>query len=241
MATKYKKIGILGGMGPVATAYFYGLLLKEMQEQYHTVQDTDYPPLVLYSLPLTGFDETGIIDENLVLQQLQGGIQILEQAHCDFIVIPCNTVHYFIEALRMKTKMPILSIIEETVQVVAQESPASVGLLASETTFKEQLYHQALGEDIKIMAPDSESHQKITALILKVMGGKDHVEAKKEVIAIMKKMEGDVDAYIVGCTELSVVLSENDIDIKIYDPLKILAKATVKHAIIEEPLVPILV
>lgn len=241
MTTTYKKIGILGGMGPVATGYFYNLLLKEMQEQYHAVQDTDYPSLVLYSLPLTGFDETGIVDEDLVLQQLEEGIQILEQAQCDFIVIPCNTVHYFIEALRMKTKMPILSIIEETVQVVAQDSPVSVGLLASETTFKEQLYHQACEEDIKIIAPDSGSYQKITALILKVMGGEDHVEAKKAVLEIMKKMEGEVDAYIVGCTELSVVLSENEIDIKIYDPLKILAKATVRYAIVEEQVTPIMI
>lgn len=228
-------------MGPVATAYFYDLLVREMQEQYHAVQDIDYPPMVLHSLPLTGFNETGIVNQDLVLQQLEEGIQTLERAECDFIVIPCNTVHCFIETLRMKTIIPILSIIEETVKVVAQDNITSLGLLASETTCKEQLYDQALGQDINVTVPYAESQQKITALILKVMGGKDHAETKKAVLEVMKKMEGDVDGFIIGCTELSVVLSQNDTDIKIYDPLKILAKATIKYAIIEEQLAPIMV
>src|SRR3989338_4022705 len=73
----FKKIGILGGMGPEASADFYCKIIQYCQEKYDAVQDTDYPSIVIYSLPLYGFNESGITDKNLVLKQLIHGIEIL--------------------------------------------------------------------------------------------------------------------------------------------------------------------
>ena len=72
-----KTIGVLGGMGPEASADFYQRVIAIFQKQFGAVQDTDYPPMLIYSLPLTGFDETGIVDATVVLGQLIAGVQKL--------------------------------------------------------------------------------------------------------------------------------------------------------------------
>src|SRR3989338_6835870 len=109
-----KTIGVLGGMGPEASATFYNMIINICHKKYNAQQDTDYPPMIIYSLPLEGFDETGIVDQEKVLRQLIKGIKVLESSGSDFIVIACNTVHCFIDELRKNVKIPILSIIEET-------------------------------------------------------------------------------------------------------------------------------
>jgi len=69
-------MGILGGMGPEASSSFYHKILDISQKKYSAVQDNHYPELLIYSLALEGFDETGIQDEKLVLKQLSDGINL---------------------------------------------------------------------------------------------------------------------------------------------------------------------
>ncbi len=114
MTNKHKTIGVLGGMGPEASANLYSKIIKYAQYKYNAVQDFDYPPIIIYSLPLFGFDETGIVDEKLVKQQLIDGVKKLESAGCDLIIIGCNTVHIFYDEMQAAIKIPILNIVEGT-------------------------------------------------------------------------------------------------------------------------------
>ena len=90
---KKKTIGVLGGMGPGASADFYVHLVQYAQQRYHAVQDIDYPPVMLYSLPLPDFDERGVVDFDSTKKLLVGGVIKLEQFGAEVIAIPCNTVH----------------------------------------------------------------------------------------------------------------------------------------------------
>ena len=117
-----KKIGILGGMGPEASANLYKLIIRLSQEKYDAKQDPDYPPMIINSIGLRGFDETGITNEDLVLEQLISENNVLYKAGCSFIVMACNTIHYFIDELRKNSKIPIISIIEETVKNIKQDN-----------------------------------------------------------------------------------------------------------------------
>ena len=173
MRDNIKKIGVLGGMGPESTADFYKKIIEISQNKYSAVQDTDYPEMIIYSLPLVGFDETGIVDREAVLKQLVLGIKLLNKAGADFIIMPCNTVHYFIEKLRKISKVPILSIIEETAKKIKSDNISSVALLASETTYKLKIYDSALKkEKISFTLPNENQKKQLTSLILKVMAGK---------------------------------------------------------------------
>lgn len=224
---KFKNIGILGGMGPEASANFYYKIIKYCQNKYKSVQDIDYPHVVIYSMHLQGFNETGILNQKNVLSQLIKGIKILENSGCDFIVIPCNTVHYFIEELSQSVKIPILSIIDETINKIKENK---VGLIASETTMNLDIYQSKLKENnIDCLTPDKKDYRKITKLILEVMGGKVNNKTKDDVLKIIKKMNSE--SLVLGCTELPIVINQKDTKIKIYDTLQILSEATVDYAI----------
>lgn len=220
-----KIIGILGGMGPQATSEFYSKLIKICQKN-GAVQDTDYPQIVMNSLPLEGFDETGIVDEILVLNQLKKGIDTLVKAGSDFIVIPCNTVHYFIEDMRKHSPIPILSILEETAKQV--NSTEHIGLLASETTLKMKLYQKVLDDkNIKFVVPTKFESEKITNAILLVMAGKTN---GKTVLNLIEKMKnGGADKIIIGCTELPLLLENKKIP-GVLNTIDILADATINYS-----------
>ncbi len=235
----FKKIGVLGGMGPEASANFYYKIIHYCQKEYQAVQDTDFPPMIIYSLPLSGFDESGIVNKKLVLQQLIHGIDVLESSGCDFIVIPCNTVHFFINELRMKFPIPILSIMEETIEKIKQDNHNIIGLLGSETTLKLQLYQNLLDKNnISCVFPNEKENNLITQLILEVMSGKVGNKTKNNVLTIIKKMEQQsAKAIVLGCTEIPLAISQKDVNIKVYDTLQILAESAVDFAINNDHLI----
>lgn len=225
----YKKLGILGGMGPAASARFYQEIIFLAQQKYGAVQDTDYPPMVLYSLPLQGFDETGIVDTKKVLFQLQKGIRLLVHAGCEVIVIPCNTVHCFIDELRSCSPVPILSIVEETVKRVYEGGLSSVGLLASATTYALALYEQALSlRQLSCIIPSKEGKDLVTQLIVKAMAGKTGEE--ETVKNLLEEFEiPSVGGIILGCTELPLVIDQTMTKIPLYSSISILAEAALEY------------
>jgi len=233
---EFKKIGVLGGMGPEASANFYYKIIHYCQKEYQAVQDTDFPPMIINSLHLSGFNESGIVDENLVLQQLLDGVDMLNKAGCDFVVIPCNTVHYFIDKLRMKSSIPIVSIIEETVKKVKQNNHGIVGIIGSDTTLRLNIYQKKLNqEDITCISPNNDDFPTITKLILEIMGGKLNYKTKKKVISIIEEMKKkSTEALILGCTEIPLAINQEDVDFKVYDTLQILAEVAVNFAVIKD-------
>ncbi len=224
-----KKIGILGGMGPAASSSLYARIISYCQKKYNSVQDNEYPQVMLYSIALDGFDETGIVDAQLVLKQLLQGIKMLEMSQCDFIVIPCNTVHVFIEQLRMYAQVPILSIIEEVVQRVKDGGNHEVLLIGSQTTLSLGIYQQELeNKSIQVVQPNPKKYEDITALIMDVMGGKISLYNIKKVVDLIHSTK--TQAVILGCTELPLVISQQDLNIPLFDSLHILAEAAVDYA-----------
>ena len=224
-----KKIGILGGMGPEASAQFYQKMIPISQKKYNAVQDTDYPPMVIYSLPLVGFNESGIVDQELVLKQLHQGIKLLNNSGCDFIIMVCNTIHTFIDELQGRSKAPILSIVEGVVKKVKENKIKSVGLLASETTFSSMIYDSILNKNkIHYSLPDSKGKKEITKLIFKIMGGEELMKSKNKVIEIAKEMK--CQAVILGCTELPLAINQNDLKMKVYDSMEILAESALEYS-----------
>ena len=193
MKYKNKTIGILGGMGPIASATLYARILSYSQQNYGAVQDSDYPPIVINSLTLDGFDETGIVNPELVKKQLIEGVVKLEKAGCHLIIIGCNTVHIFYKEMQNSVKIPILNIVEETKNEVLAHRYRTVGLFASESTLKTKLYQNIFSKSGIITITANANQQKILNLVIEhVMGGNQKVQ---DIIAL-KEIARDFNAII---------------------------------------------
>lgn len=223
-------LGILGGMGPEASSYFYDLLLDISQRKYGAVQDTDYPPIVIYNLPLKGFDETGIRDEDEVRKQLVDGVKKLEAFGARSIVIACNTVHQFYEEMQESVSVPIINIVTEAATEAGRRGYSRVLLLSSESTNKSGLYVKACeAQGLSTITVDAEDQRKLNEIILHVMAGTQGPADVEVIDGIVKRFEGSADAVLLGCTELPLAVREGDLDIPVLNANKIVLEAALSN------------
>ena len=227
MHKKLSKIGILGGMGPAASAELYKKIIQYCQTQYHCVQDEDFPQIFVNSLTLLGFDEKGIVKPDLVKSQLIEGIKQLEPL-VDIIVIPCNTVHVFINDLRLISNVPILSILELTAEKLQDHQNKCIGLLSSASTRQMKIYHSKLEPNgVKVLSLDGKEQLKIDTIIERVMGGNQTMHDDKILQKISENLRRKgADAIVIGCTELPFAMKQMS-GLPTYDTLQILAEGIV--------------
>jgi aspartate racemase len=224
-----KTIGVLGGMWPSASSVFYQKIIQYSQSHYWAVQDNDYPPVILYSLPLDGFDETGIRDEWEVKRQLIDAVKKLESSWCDFIVIACNTVHIFYEEMQKSIRIPIFNIVEKTWEEIIKRNISKIGLLASESTCTSWLYTSNFEHNwISVMLPNNKEQKIINSVIENVMwwnhGNKDINLLRK---VIERYIDAGVQAIVLWCTELPLAISQKDVDITVFDAMDIIVQHSV--------------
>lgn len=227
-----KTIGILGGMGPSASANLYKKIVDYAQHKYGATQDSDYPPIIIYSLSLKGFDETGITDLKLVEKQLIDGVKKLETAGCDLIIIACNTVHLFYETMQAEVKIPILNIVEETLKCVLKHGYKKAGLFASQSTTESHLYKKIfIKMGIEIIEPNKTQQKKLNQVIENVMSGS---QGQFDIIILKdiarEFISNGAEAIVMGCTEIPLAINQTHTDIKLFDTIEIIIQSAMDYA-----------
>ncbi len=229
----YKKtIGILGGSGPAASADIYSKIIKLSQKIHGATEDTDFPKFIMYNFPIAGFNELGFKSPNLVKKQLVDGVKGLEKFGSDAIIIACNTLHYFYNEASRAVKIPIINIISETVKLVLKNKLKTVGVLNSRDGKKFKIYENELKKyKIKCLQVTNEEQKIINKTILKVMSGAYTETDKKDIRRVIKRLSaGGAEGVIVGCTELSMVISQSDTPIKLFDSADVIAQLALFYA-----------
>jgi len=224
--TKYKKIGILGGMGPEATADFYLRIIRIFQKKYGAIYDSDFPEILIINLPIPDVVENPK-EEDKVREMLINAVKKLEKSGADFIAIPCNTVTYYISEMKNEVSIPIINIIKETANEVSKSGIKKVGLLGTEMTIESNIYTNAL-KDIQILTLNKTEQKETTKIILNILAGKKSRKDRKILTQFIQKLR-DLGArkVILGCTELPLAIKSNT---DVFDTLEILAKSTVERA-----------
>src|SRR3989344_4290485 len=224
-------IGILGGMGPAASAEFCRCIVDIAQHEYGADQDTDFPPMYIYNLTLSGFDETGFCHPEEVKSQLIEAVKKMAGWGSDFIVIACNTVHAFIEDMQGAVDVPIVSIIDSVADEALAREFKTVGLLSSESTRRYQLYESALARrDIRVVSANDEEQQTANKIIHSVMAGTQGPAEVSALIGIIGRFEKEgAQAVILGCTELPLAIRQWDIHIPLLSSTDILAHAALRR------------
>ena len=226
-------VGVIGGVGPLATAYFLGKIVRL------TVADRDQD-----HLDMIVFDHASIPDRTAYIvgtspedpgPVMADDARRLAAFGADFLVVPCNTAHNFTDQVVAAVDIPVLSIIEETVDEALARVPglAAVGLLATTGTAASGVYQRALAaRGISCLLPDDADQAVVMSVIY------DQVKAglRGDVAAIRgvadRLVARGAQAVLLGCTELSVVAEDEGLlaEPLYVDSLDVLARATIRRA-----------
>ena len=226
-----KIIGILGGMGPEATLDLFYKIIKLSPAE----KDQDHFRIIIDNNPKIPDRTDAILGTGKdPLPKLIITAQNLEKAGADFIIMPCNTAHYFISGIQRNVNIPILNMIKESANYVKNIFPSfrKVGLFASKGTYKAKLYNSFFNaKNIEILTPTPPKQDKIMDLIYMVKSGILSEEMKSQIIKISEEqIKKGAQAIIAGCTEIPLILKDKDIKVPIIDPTNILAKRAVKES-----------
>jgi len=220
-------IGILGGMGPEATAELFYRIIKVTPAK----KDQDHLRIIIDNNPkIPDRTEAILYGGPNPLPMMIETARNLERAGASFIIIPCNTSHYYIEDLQKEVGIPIVNMIEVTASRLKSMNFRRVGLLATAGTIKTGLYQKALEkEGIKVIVPSDDDQKRVMSAIYDHIKASD-LRAGREIVLEMANLliEQGAEAIICGCTEISLVLEEGDVRVPVVDPLQILAEEAVR-------------
>jgi len=215
-------IGILGGMGTQAGLDFCNKLAILNRGKI----DQDYPLFILYNKAnIPGRPEsigvhTGKLSNNLiktksnkkyslVLKSLLKGCQLLKKSKCKFIVIPCNTAHYWYDDLKKKIKLPIINMPKEVLNHTLRKCKknSKIGLLATEGTLKTGIYNKFFDKNYNLVFPDSKIQKNsVNKAIKLVKMGKVKSANKLIKEATNYLIKKKCKKIILGCTELPIAI-----------------------------------
>jgi aspartate racemase len=223
-----RTVGVLGGMGPRATADFFQKLIDLTPAR----RDQDHLRVIIDNNP-------GIPDRSRHI--LEGGedptpalvatARNLERAGADFLVIPCNTAHHFLDAVRRSVRIPVLDITE----VVAERAGGlgRVGLLATRATVAAGLYQRALARrGCEVLAPSEACQELVNRAIFAVKAGDLSSRVRGWVReAGQELVERRAEALVLGCTEVPLVVDPREWPVPVLDSTALLAEAAVREAL----------
>lgn len=207
-ATTHKRaprLGVLGGMGPLATAIFYSRIVERSTP--HATKDQDHIDTVIFSdcaIP----DRTTIIasgDKEPLLARAEEDFKILAYAGADAICFPCNTMHYFYDDLAKRTDVPLLNMIDIALGQLKKERPETtkIQIFGTDGTKKAGVYDRyAPGHGFEIVPTSDQVQAEVMGMIykLKETGVPDNARLNE---LIAEAADQGIDAVILACTELS--------------------------------------
>lgn len=224
-----KSIGIIGGMGPLATVDLFGKIVQM------TRAGSDREHIQVYVDNNTNIpDRTGAIlhgGEDPRREMIRSAIK-LEAMGADVLVMPCNTAHYFHEDVKAYVSIPFLSMIEETVEEIARGSFHTVGLLATTGTVRSGVYEKAMeARGITPVKPTDEGMTHVMDLIyngVKAGNADWPIQPFLDVLEDLRRR--GAQTMILGCTELPIAFEQHRIGYPFIDPTSALAKSAIRFA-----------
>ncbi|MBU0461204.1 MAG: amino acid racemase [Nanoarchaeota archaeon] len=230
-----KTIGVLGGVGPEATASLFLRIIQATPAK----KDQQHIPVIIFNKPQIPDRTEGILfnGEDPLPALIETAKQI-ERANADLILIPCNTAHYYLPQIQKEVSIPIINMIEETAKFIRKNYPSikNVGLIATSGTVKTRIYHQELAKHgIKVISPNDVIQETV---VMDAIYGTKGIKAgfhklprqKIERVGELLMARG-ADMIIAGCTEISLILKQRNVNYVVIDPMTLLAETSVEIAI----------
>ena len=198
-------IGILGGMGTQAGLDFCNKLAKINTGKL----DQQYPMFVLYNKSNIPKRPENLKKYYNVLNSLVEGCKMLQKNNCKFIVMPCNTAHYWYDDLRKKVKIPILSMPKEVYLDTSKncKKNSKIGILSTEATLSTKVYNKYFDKNFNLVSPNKSLQKNSVNKSIKLVKMGKIKEAEKAIRpAVSYLMKIKCKKIILGCTELPIAI-----------------------------------
>lgn len=227
-----KTIGLIGGTGWISTQEYY----KQINERVNKkLGGLEFPRIVLYSINYGGIYECNQNeDREGVYQIIKTGAETLRDAKVDFMALCANTIHFTYDKLQEEFHLPFIHIADATGLAIKAKGIKKVGLLGTRETMELEFYKERLHKmDIEVITPDKPEREFIHYSIMhELLKDNFSEETKTGFISIMNKLKAQsAEGIILGCTEIPLLIKQDDFDLPLFSTLEIHAEAIANFAL----------
>jgi aspartate racemase len=230
---KMKTIGLIGGMSWESSIEYYRIINEVTRTKLGGLHSARS---VLYSVD---FAEVEVLQHQdrwaEAAELLTGAARNLEKGGADFIVLCTNTMHKVADEIQASIKIPFLHIADATAQRVKESGIQRIGLLGTRFTMEEEFYKSRLiteyGLDVRV--PTAQERELIHRVIYdELVVGRIEQKSKEQYIAIMEQLVAQgAEGIILGCTEIGLLVHQEDSQVPLFDTTRIHAEAAVEYAL----------
>lgn len=224
-----KKLGLVGGINWASTIDYYRYINEGIHEK---AGGLNYAECIIYSL---NYGDIHAIGWTNSFDLLLGACKSLQKSGADAIVLCANTAHQFAEELEKKIDLPIIHIVSATADAVNKQGFKKIGLLGTKFTMEMDFFKTGLkNQGIEAVIPEKEDTRNYIQHTLKEELGAGIINeaTKKEYISIINELiAAGAKGIILGCTEIPMIISQDDISVPVFDTTKIHSQAAVTFAL----------
>jgi aspartate racemase len=228
----HKKIGIIGGLSPESTVSYYLHITRSYVERFG---DYGYPEIIIYSVNLENYHKWRSENKwDLIIKNIINAADKLQKAGADFGLIATNTMHKVFDKVQNEISLPLINLIDVTAAYVKQKNLATVSLLGTSYTMSEKFYKSGLQKSgISVLVPSPDDQATIHKIIVdELVRGKILGKSKYQYLDIINKLKNQgAEGVILGCTEIPLLIKQEDCSIPIIDTAEIHAESALLHAI----------
>lgn len=223
---KKQVLGVIGGLGPLATAHFMELVIRMTDAK----TEQDNMDMIVYNFPSIP-DRTGYILGSNLKSPLPGLLSVgkaLARQGVSHIAIPCVTAHYFQRELEHGISVPIINCVTETVRQLQARGIRKVGIMATDGTIRSRLFADELNQaGILPITPSEKRQADVTHLIYENVKAGKPAEMDRFFRVQQELLACGVEAIILGCTELSIIKRDHAIGPGFVDAMEVLAQQSI--------------
>lgn len=228
-----KKIGLVGGISWTSTVDYYRFINEETNKKLGGIH---FAECIIYSVNFEKFASANAAHEwDATFELLSSAVQHLEDAGAELILLGANTAHIVADKILSSTKLPLVDIRTATANQIHKKKLKRVGLLGTVYTMELDFYtDKLLAAGIDVIIPESKAERDYIedTLVQELGKGIINESTKIEYIKIANKLiQRGAEGIILGCTEIPLLLSQEDFDVPVFNSTQIHAKAAVEFAL----------
>ncbi|HHP1114138.1 aspartate/glutamate racemase family protein [Bacillus cereus group sp. MYBK163-2] len=227
-----KTIGLIGGMSWESTSEYYRIINEEIKERLGGLHSAKCLINSVDFEEIERFQSRG--DWNGAGEVLANAAYSLQKGGADFIIICTNTMHKVVEKIKEKIDIPVLHIADATAKEIKRKDIQKVGLLGTKYTMEQDFYKSRIEEhDIKVIVPSGRNREKVNEVIYtELCLGKIVVQSREYYKRVIEELvQEGAQGIILGCTEIGLLIKQENVSVPIFDTAHIHAIEAVKVAL----------